>query len=203
MKPLIKRMAFVFAGLAWLGLTALPSFAQPNLVTNGGFETGDLSNWTSADTFIRVNSDDPHTGTYAAYLSSNAPDKSLYQAITTTAGQTYDVSFWLTDVHVRDPLTNHFAAYFGGSAGAKDGQLLLDVTDLGPQPYTKYSYSVTATSSTTYLQFFENNVNDIFYLDDISVQEHGTSVPEASTLTLYGGTILLGSCCFLRRHLRR
>ena len=92
-------------------------------VGNGGFETGDLTDWTlvgSTELVFALAADDVdvagtaalpgqpdglfvHSGLYGAYLGEWAWDGypavgSLSQTVATTASQQYLVSFWLTCV---------------------------------------------------------------------------------------------------------
>jgi len=83
------------AGTAW-GLTN-------NLVQNSGFETGDLTDYTSFGNFSATglngvsthnSSGDPFSGTYFLELG-NYPGQGIAgvsQTLSTVAGQTYDVS---------------------------------------------------------------------------------------------------------------
>ena len=111
-------------------------------VGNGGFETGDLTDWTwSADTELdfALAADDVdvagtaalpgqsdglfvHSGLYGAYLGEWAWDGypavgSLSQTVATTADQPYLVSFWLTCVPDDQGVTtnNQFIAKWNNS----------------------------------------------------------------------------------------
>ena len=71
------------------------------MISNGGFETGSLSPWT---TFLlngtlgspaAVGHLSPHSGIYALDDGSNGQSDSLRQTFSAVAGQMYIVSFWL------------------------------------------------------------------------------------------------------------
>jgi len=74
---------------------AAPSMApHPSVVTNGDFESGALTGWTTAGTSAVVNSG-AHGGTHAARVGSTSPstDSSIAQTFTVPTGST-QLSFW-------------------------------------------------------------------------------------------------------------
>src|SRR5580698_3576063 len=74
--------------------------AMANLVTNGDFETGDLSGWTVVGNGIGIDNVFPNSGTSDAAFGATSSDPDpgvLSQALTTTAGQEYTLSFALQD----------------------------------------------------------------------------------------------------------
>lgn len=77
-----------------------PEVPSAELVTNGGFETGDFTGWTlSGDTTNEgVNMASASSGMYGAFFGPSTPGLShdLTQNINTTAGSLYDLSFRLT-----------------------------------------------------------------------------------------------------------
>jgi hypothetical protein len=137
-----------------------------NLVTNGSFETDSLSGWTvggnsavvsaGPQLFVDAKSE---SGTYAAAFGSMGSDGTLSQTIATTAGKTYTLSFWLQNE----------------AAGADDfkatwnGQTLLSLTNAAKSGYTQYTYTVTATGSSSTLQFSARNDPSQWDLDNVSL----------------------------------
>jgi hypothetical protein len=169
-------------------LLCCPAYAQ-NLVQNPGFEDStdatDSPGWTltaghgtifdngqgqAEGPAIRPDEPPPsgnpnaHSGLWdVQFAATNAEDASagtLSQAITTTAGSTYLVTFFLMN---SDGPHNTFLATFGG-------QTVLSLTDSSAFGYTQYSYQVKATSSSSVLAFSAEQDPGYFYLDDISVE---------------------------------
>lgn len=160
---------------------ALVCAAHANLVTNGSFETGDFSGWLLSGNvgftgvqgnFAGVN---PEDGNFQAYFGAIGSTGSLDQDISTTAGDSYDVSFWLFNF---GGTPNSFSASFGATN-------LVSLSNAGSFPYTEYTYVVTATGSVTDLDFTIQQNPSYFLLDNISVTPAG--VPDASmTVVLLG-----------------
>ena len=102
-----------------LGLATVP--ARANLVTNGGFETGDFTGWTLTGSGggVGIDSTSPHSGTYdAAFaLANGGTTSALTQSIATTAGQSYSLSFWLLDQATLSG-TDTMTVTFGGFTDA-------------------------------------------------------------------------------------
>jgi hypothetical protein len=170
-----KKILFIIAVLASVALSA----RAQNLVTNPGFETGDFTGWTQfGDTsFTTVQNFDVHSGSFAAEFGPTASDGGITQNIATTAGQLYNVSFWLDN---RDTSgNNHMSASFAGVT-------ILSIVGGPTQPYTFYNMDVTATGSTSLLQFSFFNPPSWWDLDDVDVH---AVVPEPGTL----GLVALGA----------
>ena len=149
-----------------------------NLVANGNFATGNFTDWTLGGNYtstngaeILISTNAQGVSTYAATLDSSGSDGTLSQTIATTAGQTYTVSFWL---EMQDGGANNFSVLW-------NGQTLLALTNvLNSFGYTEYTYTVTATSSTSTLEF--SAAGSPWFLDNVSVTQNGTSAPVVNSI---------------------
>ena len=175
-----------------IAMAAVPALAQ-NLVTNGGFETGGFSGFTvnSPSGLTSVGYDMPHSGDFSAGFGSFMGEESISQSLMTTAGQTYDVSFWASNP--TSDGTNSLRFVFGGQSYSPT-----NLTD----SYAQFMFTGMATGNSTLLQIFGENSADRTHVDDISVSAAGTStVPEPSSLALLG-TGLFGLVPIVRRKLK-
>ena len=96
--PMIKHLA-ACAALAFCLAGSGRALAGGNLVVNGGFETGDFTDWLlrGDSVFTFVGSDLPHSGKYAADLGTSVQGGvvSIEQSLSTIPGKPYLLSFWL------------------------------------------------------------------------------------------------------------
>lgn len=184
-----KRTSHVLAGclLAGAMLLSTASRADVNLLVNGGFETGDFTGWTQfGDTsFSGVDSFAPEEGVFAAFFGPIDPG-GISQTITTVPGVGYHITFWLqseADVN-GESAPNFFEFDWGGIP-----ELIL--TDVPANPYTLYSFTLPATSTSTTLTFTFQNLPAFWDFDNASV------IPEPGSLALVtlGGALV----AFLRR----
>jgi len=171
-----------FKLLLLLAMTLAGSAQAQNIVQNGSFASGSLLDWTrsqSSNYPWTVRNDfrgvQPPVGNYSAvtgcegaqclqYGGNHAND--LFQVLGTTNGTKYSLSFYLAD--------------FGGAPSALDvywgGHEVLALSPLSTASgYFEYTVSgLTATSSTTKLEFLGEQKPGYLALTDISV----TAVPE-------------------------
>lgn len=184
------RISHSFAG--WVATVALIASvaAHANIVTNGGFETGNFTGWTQfGDTsFTGVDSLSPQSGVFAAFAGPSAPG-GIFQTLATTPGRSYVVDFWLmNEADVLGQVTpNSFAFSWGGVPR-------LTLSNASVFGYTHYSFILLATSASTDLRFTFQHGPAFWDLDTVSAV-----VPEPGTLALVA---LAGSLAALTRRRR-
>ncbi|MDR7271339.1 hypothetical protein J2X20_004007 [Pelomonas saccharophila] len=163
--------------------------AQADLVTNGGFETGDFTGWSfvtdplydGVDTLV------PHDGTYAAYFGGAS--SSITQTLTTVAGSNYKVSFWLM---LEPDVTGASAPNaFSFDFGAATGMSLSNASAFG---YTLYEVTFIAAGASTDLSFNFSQGPAFWDLDSVSV-----TLPEPGSLALLAAAGLGGLAASRRR----
>ena len=204
MKQTLARKIFCIAALS---CAALWSANAVNLVADSGFEASAdgagphpfSASWTNIDAsgFSGVGGDSlfAHTGNNYAFLGAKPGFGSLSQALTTMAGQSYSLSFWLAnDITAGLPSGNSFRVLFGGVQ-------VFALTNQSAFGYTQFTISnLVATSTTSALEFVYNHNNDFWRLDDISVDAQG--VPEAFS-TIWLALPALGLVYFSRGRTRK
>ena len=168
---------------------------------NGGFETGDFTDWnfvgTGAMDFV-LSADDAdvagtnvleevadaqfvHSGLDGAYLGEGAPDGSLSdgslsQALATNPGREYLVSFWLTSfAYQGTTIPNDFSVKWNGST-------LYAQTNLGAFGWTNLQFVVPASTGNTTLEFDFSNPPAAFGFDDVSVEPAGPPKSNSSVV---------------------
>ena len=187
------------------------SAAASNLVLNGGFTTGDFTNWTThtcgsgctsagwlvANPFPGTIGGPPPPGTTkaaetgctgAGCINASTGD-TISQALTTVASQIYTLTFYYDPgPHaVAGNQVTELDVLWNGSVVS--GGQLVDVTPVNT--WQLYTYSVTATANSTVLLFTGRDDPDDLFLTDISVTpQAGPTVPEPVSLTLIGGGLL-------------
>lgn len=149
--------------------------ANPNLVANGSFETGDFTGWTlvtpDSDSYTWVGGASyypPEDGNYAAFFGAVGSDGTISQTLTTIPGQTYDLTGW----YENDGLTPNNGGVLW------DGVILGGFTNESSHPWEEFYFSVTGTGSDS-LEFFGRDDPGWWGLDNVSV-----SVPEPTSVAL-------------------
>jgi Pro-kumamolisin, activation domain len=172
-----------------------------SLVANGGFETGDFTDWifvgngiVSQGPFgstiynaVENSSSYPsvvHSGSYGAFLGDTQL-ATLSQTLATIPGENYLLSFWL------DNTTSGSGQRFQASWNVS---VLFNVINPAAFSWTNLQFIVTASSSSTVLQFGAENDPAYFGLDDVSVThipavEFKTAAQSAGTFNLTWATV--------------
>jgi PEP-CTERM motif len=195
------RLRFLFTLLVVLavGLIATPLAQAQNIVLNPAFDLNTPPpgtapmDWTlnnaasGSDFFVGPM---PTFGALSPPNSANFGavgnlDDVLFQVLTTTAGRSYTLDFWLS--HDSTNSSNDFSAWW-------DGTPLLSLVNTASFNWTEYTYTVVGTGSDT-LTFSGREVPAWYGVDNVSVTP---TVPEPGTLILMGSG-LLGLAGVVRR----
>lgn len=190
LKP-IKTLALIVIAMG------APIASHADLVTNGGFETGDFTAWTlggnsgfgifvcAAGTSFQGSVCTANSGIDAATLGPPYTTATLSQTIATTPGALYTLTFYLRNDNLQQSPSNAFSASWGGATVFSES----NAADSG---YTKETISgLTTASSSTVLQFSFFNTPGGFYLDDVSVVDPPSTPEPGSMASLAAGLLLL------------
>ncbi len=138
------------------------------LVQNGGFETGDFTDWTLngdgySDNFVDDGSYwsiEPHSGSYFALMGEQGFLAYLSQTVPTTSGQIYLFSSWVNSPDGQAP--NQCSISWNGTT-------LFNGVNMPQLDWTNFQFIVTAVGTSTTIQFAFRNDNSYLGLDDVSV----------------------------------
>lgn len=187
----------------WFGMTlllvAVGQAGAANILTNGDFETGDFTGWTQSDWFI--DSLNPHSGVYdastgcfgASCTTAGDPNAAyLFQDVATTPGATYDLSFFYDSGQLATSGSGLLVLW--GNPAALSLSTVADFQNVSTSgAYVQYSGIVTASSTTSELEFLGRQDNDFYYVDDVSLTAASSRVPEVESLSLIFFGIFSGS----------
>ncbi|HZP22316.1 MAG TPA: PEP-CTERM sorting domain-containing protein [Terriglobales bacterium] len=171
-------------------LVCAPAAFAQNLVTNGGFETGDFTGWNEVGNFEFsqvvsgpfVSFTGAQEGSFYATFGPVGSQGGISQSFSDTAGGSYLFSFWLNAVG-DDP---------SSVTVMWDGTTVLSQTDPNTgNVWTNFTFNETGTGHDTITFLFQDDPAYIA-LDNVSVTPSGgtTSVPEPSSLLLMGSGAL-------------
>lgn len=187
-----------------------------DLVTNGGFETGDFSGWTQAIAGSQsISAVNPSSGTYSANLANNAPSANLLQQFNIgagllTAGQAVDISVDYRGIAAAGGVL--FVELFSiNGVGAVTKSELLGGAPLfpvggDPNAWQTASFSTTVGPDVTNGLTLQLNVAcgadagcvSDYFLDNISLTADVAVVPVPAAAWLFGSA-MLGLAGFKRK----
>jgi len=179
MKPAIVAALAAALGAVSGPVSAGPADSEigPNLVVNGGFESG-LAGW-SASGFQSLGYDygvDPsfaHGGSNSFQGGAIEAIGLLSQTLPTVAGTSYNIDLWLASDGFFE---NRFQVLWNGT-------VVFDRTNLFPQGFTQIVIDPVATGATTTLSFGFRDDSGLLHVDDISARAVA-AIPEPSELAL-------------------
>jgi len=160
------------------------------LIQNGGFETGDLTDWSNYGntnfTFISTNSLYAHSGKYGLQAGPSTTLGYLaHQLLQTPVTSSYAISFWLDNQTGQTP--SEFLLEW-------EGATLFDLTNLPAFGWNNVNYNVTSFTPRSGPVFGFRDDHSYFGIDDVSVtpnspvQNGGFESGDYSGWTISGNT---------------
>jgi hypothetical protein len=190
-KVLHITRTLTFASLWFAAAGSLPA---ANILLNPGFESGSLASWTNSGWFVGGSG---YLGSFSAITGCvgpsciTTPDAFFSQAVATTVGQNYSLSFWFSN---NDAPGNHLQVRAGGV-------VLSDLIDQpGDNVWRQETLSFIATAASTSIEFRGRNDPAGLVVDDICLDVAGGvcassgggggTVPEPGTWATAGAALL-------------
>ena len=154
----------------------------PNLLQNGGFETGDFTDWTLVgNTVVNDPVNGPtiynavesavsgyplvvHSGAYGAFMG-DVQLATLSQTVATVPGQNYVLSLWLDNPSSSG--TQQFVVRWNTNSPAVN--TIYNLLSPPVLTWTNLLFIVQATGTSTVLQIGAENDNNYFGIDDVSL----------------------------------
>lgn len=164
------QSSLVFSNAVGMAVSVPFELSVGQFVLNGGFETGDFSDWIQSGTtnYTYVTNEAGayvHFGTCGALLGAVPSPGNLSQNVPTTPGQAYVLSFWLcnpTGASLNKATPNLFQARWNGN-------LIYAQTNITSTAWTKLQFNVTASGTVTPLEFSFEDGPAFLALDDVSL----------------------------------
>ena len=160
-----------------------------NLIANGGFETGDFTDWTLANSqYTYVTSGGCYDGNYCYFNGEYPAGSTLSQTVDTNVGDMYTLSFWVAESSYGYSPGYQFIVSSSASATP-----LLTLDDTPDFAYTQFTEEFTAISTTTTISFAGYNLPGGTSMDDVSLVDDTIPAPEPSSwrLIALGGAFVL------------
>ena len=176
MKKRAWLMGFVLAGLA---VAAAPVHAGPELVDNGGFETGDFTGWDQQGQTdfngVTTGGLGPNGGNFVAFFGPVGTDGGINQVINVgAAGQRWHLNFdWQND----NGVPGNFSVFFGGDQ-------VLSLVNPSLSGLTHFHLGGITNGASMLLQFNFRDDPGFMFLDNVSLV-----IPEPATIALLGAAL--------------
>jgi hypothetical protein len=200
-RSLLTASALVFSHL--LGITAAPAIAGPsqcdavsgNLVSNCGFETGDLTGWTlrgdKTNISVEQNTSSVHSGYWGmAFQTVTGNGNSISQTLLTVPGTTYTITTWYK------PNGTITTPTFLGIEW--DGEFRTTVQNFGSTEWNMFLGGGTGTGSDTLTVVF-SNTQSLSRIDDISVTVAVPAPKIGAGSSMAAVALLFGVIVFVRQ----
>jgi hypothetical protein len=170
LRNLLPYLAAIMVALCWAG------GVRADAIVNGGFETGDLTGWTTGGNgSVSVVTTNPYEGNYCALMQTGGSGEMMWSQLFNASANEV-ISFAWRGVGDAGPgYTNAFANIYGPYIYG--GVTLYDETDLPPSSaWQVYSYEVPTTGSYSVLFDTGGDSTVQFYFDDVQVTPEPASV---------------------------
>jgi len=182
-KFLISLLPLLIVATALMVNSAL---ADSELIVNGGFETGDLTDWDFAyfDPTSGVTNERAHSGTYSLRLKSV---DWVWQTFSPAVSTTGDLTLWAE----RNPsMTAAFEVKITYSDGS---DWLSGFINPGVDMWGQYTFPVDNTKQVTEIMIITYEQDGSLYVDDVSLSGPALGEPPVASFTETAETVPVGT----------